>query len=554
MDKEYIIVFFLTCFIFDALNANKLLLFLYTILAKKLKHFMVNIIFDVPLVQYKISNKLNEQKNDIQKPIFNDSNYLFQEEELNSVPQDCSEIVQAVKNDYEENIMKVVNSGKLSGTIYANPSSDLNDRIMTRVKEMYPYLAFQNPLHITDFKIVRQAEAQNVAFIKNLYNGDKYVVGCSTSGGTESNILACIAMQNYGSQCKGIRYPVILAPETIHDSIITKYGYFGRIQFVKIDVDTGKIDLLDLERKMRNSNVVGIVGSSPNYCYGVIDPLIEMGQLAIKYDKLFHVDSCMGSLLLPFLTDVCGFAIDGITSLSCDPHKFGFTPKGISILLYKNRELMEYQYFCNPDWTGGLCATPTLSGSRSGTVGVVANCVMKEYGTETYEKIAADIIMTKQALINCLYDIPELTIVGNPEHAIIALKSLSPNVNIYSLSDLLDKYNIKTNKMQGPIDCIHICITQIHCTKEFIEHFTQSIKNCINELKNMDKQDTGMSLYSQAQSIKKVKPDLLLELMRFYVSATLSQKPIELIEYDTNECTDIKSIILNTCMDIDAYL
>ena len=41
-------------------------------------------------------------------------------------------------------------------------------------------------------------------------------------------------------------------------------------------------------------------------------------------------------------------------------------PKGVSLLLYKTAELRHLQYVINADWSGGIYATPTMSGSRSG--------------------------------------------------------------------------------------------------------------------------------------------------------------------------------------------
>ena len=50
--------------------------------------------------------------------------------------------------------------------------------------------------------------------------------------------------------------------------------------------------------------------------------------------------------MIPFAKD-CGldipdfdFTVDGVTSISCDHHKYGFAPKGSSIIMYKTKVII----------------------------------------------------------------------------------------------------------------------------------------------------------------------------------------------------------------------
>ena len=76
-----------------------------------------------------------------------------------------------------------------------------------------------------------------------------------------------------------------------------------------------------------------------------------MAVVAYKYNIPLHVDCCLGGFLVPFVKDA-GFHIDpvdfsvpGVTSISCDTHKYGFTPKGSSIIMYSNKKYRQYQYY-----------------------------------------------------------------------------------------------------------------------------------------------------------------------------------------------------------------
>ena len=50
-----------------------------------------------------------------------------------------------------------------------------------------------------------------------------------------------------------------------------------------------------------------------------------------------------------------------MTSISADTHKYGFAPKGSSVILYSESDYRHYQWFCTPDWPGGIYATSTVS-------------------------------------------------------------------------------------------------------------------------------------------------------------------------------------------------
>lgn len=61
------------------------------------------------------------------------------------------------------------------------------------------------------------------------------------------------------------------------------------------------------------------------------------------------------------------FKVPGVTTISCDPHKYGQGPKGCSILMFKEKKLREYQFFVCTDWTGGIYATTGVAGARNGS-------------------------------------------------------------------------------------------------------------------------------------------------------------------------------------------
>jgi sphinganine-1-phosphate aldolase len=50
-----------------------------------------------------------------------------------------------------------------------------------------------------------------------------------------------------------------------------------------------------------DSNTIALYGSYPNYPQGIIDPVHEIGKLALKYKIGCHVDGCLGGFVAAFL-------------------------------------------------------------------------------------------------------------------------------------------------------------------------------------------------------------------------------------------------------------
>jgi sphinganine-1-phosphate aldolase len=69
-------------------------------------------------------------------------------------------------------------------------------------------------------------EAEIIRMVCNLYRGDENSCGIGTSGGTESNILACLAYREQYKVEKGITTPNIVCSQTAHVSFDKAAHYF----------------------------------------------------------------------------------------------------------------------------------------------------------------------------------------------------------------------------------------------------------------------------------------------------------------------------------------
>ena len=307
-------------------------------------------------------------------------------------------------------------------------------------REMYMKYLKTNALDPTVCPSIMALENELVEMSKAHVNAGPDVVGNFTTGGTESIILAVKTARNWAREHKPhIKEPEMILPVTAH-AAFQKAAEYLNVKPVRVEVDptTYRADLKAIEDAI-NENTILLVGSAPSYAHGVIDPIREIGQLALKHDLMLHVDACVGGYLLHnFRTlgvDVpdYDFSVPGVTSLSLDLHKYGFTHKPASIILYKNKELRRYQIFSYSGWTGYTIINSTLPSSRTGGPVAAAWAVMNFLGQDGYLKLAKTMLDGTRKLITGIERIPDLYVMGRPHMNLIAVTS--DTVNVFHIAD-----------------------------------------------------------------------------------------------------------------------
>lgn len=142
------------------------------------------------------------------------------------------------------------------------------------------------------------------------------------------------------------------------------------------------------------------MASTPNFPYGTMDDVEAISKLGQRYNVPVHVDACLGGFLICFMRKAgyhvpdFDFKLPGVTSISADTHKYGYAPKGSSIVMYRNKKLRHHQFVISTDWPGGIYGSPTVNGSRAG--GNIATCwaTMMCYGERGYIEATRKVIDT----------------------------------------------------------------------------------------------------------------------------------------------------------------
>ncbi|KAI1846453.1 hypothetical protein JX265_005023 [Neoarthrinium moseri] len=351
--------------------------------------------------------------------------------------------------------------GFVSGAVYHG-----EDELLKLQTEAYGKFTVANPIHPDVFPGVRKMEAEVVAMVLSMFNGPPTAAGVSTSGGTESILMACLSARNKAYVERGVTEPEMILPETAHTAFRKAGEYFKiKVHLVACPAPSHQVDVRRVARLI-NTNTVLLVGSAPNFPHGIIDDISALSKLALRRRIPLHVDCCLGSFLVPFLekagfeTELFDFRLKGVTSISCDTHKYGFAPKGNSTVLYRTQELRTYQYFVSPDWSGGVYASPGIAGSRPGAL--IAGCwaSMMRVGEPGYIDSCVQIVGCAKKIAEHIASAPplsaELQIIGRPLVSVVAFTAL--NLNIYDIADGMSSKGWHLNALQNP-PAIHVAVT-----------------------------------------------------------------------------------------------
>ena len=400
--------------------------------------------------------------------------------------------------------------GRVSGAVYHGGP----DLLALQLKVYHKY-SVANQLHPDVFPGIRKMEAEVVSMVLKLFHAPELGCGTTSSGGTESLLLAGLAAREYAKKTRGITRPEVIAPVTVHAGIEKACSYF-QMKLHKVDLDprTFKVDILKVKRLI-NKNTVLLVGSAPNYPHGIIDDISLLSALAVLYRIPLHVDACLGLFIVTFLerSKVHGtkkiplfdFRLPGVTSISCDTHKYGFAPKGSSIIMYRSSELRQCQYYVLRDWTGGMYGSPTLAGSRPGALMAGCWATMVYMGEKGYEQSCREIVSVANTVRRAIDTEPllrqHLKVLGDPIVSVIAFTTRpSTKINIYQLGDAMSEKGWHLSSLQNPA-ALHFAFTRLSvpAVNEFIADLIETVK----ELQDVDSSAAGdtAALYGVSGSV-----------------------------------------------------
>ena len=312
--------------------------------------------------------------------------------------------------------------GRVLSYVYDSGLPELDELAAQAARRVQPV----NGLDPTTFTSVAAMESQLVGFARRVLGGDADVVGSVTSGGTESCLLAVKSARDVWRSARAgtPRVPRIVAPVTVHAAFHKAAEYFGLdLDLVPVDPATGAVAAAAIEERL-GDDVALVVVSAPSYPFASLDPVADVAAITAARGIALHVDACIGGFALAFWPEALhdwDLRVPGVTSLSADLHKYGYAPKGVSVLLTRGRDRQRHQYFATTAWPGYPVVNPTLTGSKPAGPLAAAWAITEALGDEGFAQLTEQAARATAALIELVDAIDGLRVVGVPTGPLLAV-------------------------------------------------------------------------------------------------------------------------------------
>jgi glutamate/tyrosine decarboxylase-like PLP-dependent enzyme len=410
----------------------------------------------------------------------------------------------------------------ISGTMYDDHDNQHKEIMQTA----YNLYAYTNPMHIDLFHSVVFMEKNLIVMISKLLGNLERQCGSITNGGTESIFLALKTYRDmkHAKMSSGffknahanatVHKINVVAPDTVHCSV-DKLCHYLNIQLIKIKSNREhRVTVCDILKTV-NEYTACVVLSAPSYGFGIMDDVEHISLAMKEKDIPVHVDACLGGFIWMFqereMVSKYSFHVDGVTSISACLHKYGYSQKGVSCILYKDESYLKYQYFVTADWDGGLYVSPTILGSRSGGLVAQAWAGFLSRGYNEYQDSSNKIIKVAKYAHEKLQLVNECRVHPLDLHIVC----FDVGKDTYKLYDYLVTKGFHLNALQNP-PAIHLCVTKTH-DECIMDALVQEIETFIQCKDTLQYKEDLAPIYGMKASIPVYTNEILNECISSYL-------------------------------------
>ena len=319
-------------------------------------------------------------------------------------------------------------------------------------------------------------EKETIHILGTLLSNPK-ASGHIVTGGTEANTLALWAAKKLSKK----KHCEVIVPASAHYSF-DKAADLLSLKTVKVGLNSRfQVDTKAVEKAV-NSSTIAIVGVAGTTGLGVVDPISELSEIAVKKDLYLHVDAAFGGFVLPFLEELgfsvpdFDFSLPGVCSITIDPHKMGLAPIPAGGILFRDERLRKAVAWNVSYLAGGESEQATIVGTRSGASVVAVWALLKHFGTEGYKRIVRSCMRLTWKLARGIQKINGLDIMAEPVVNIVGIKS-----EVFDICRIAKE--LRLGKWAVSLFPNHIRIVVMpHVQKQHIEEFLEGLKDIVNEL------------------------------------------------------------------------
>ena len=358
--------------------------------------------------------------------------------------------------------------------------------VLALAEESYRRFSGENALNTSAFPSLRVMQQEVVDIVTGWTHGDDATAGFMTSGGTESLVLTVRAARKRAErEGRNLQHMNMVLPASAHAAFEKGADYFD-VESRRVPVGADWKANVNAMRDACDDETILIVGSAPQYPQGVIDPIAAIAEIAAQRNINCHVDACMGGVTLTYLErlgepiEPWDFRCDGVTSISVDLHKYGYTSKGSGVLLHRNKALRNDQTFITDNWLGGLYGSSGILGTKSGGPIASSWSVMHYLGDNGYERVTKSARESTMRIYEHLHAHPDLVVRGLPESTLISFGTKDTNRHdVFAIADRLISAGWYLDK-QTPPASIHLTVNAIHAP--LVDEFLSDLDTAIDQV------------------------------------------------------------------------
>ncbi|WP_305513453.1 MULTISPECIES: tyrosine decarboxylase MfnA [unclassified Methanobrevibacter] len=324
------------------------------------------------------------------------------------------------------------------------------------------------------FKGTKQIENEVIKSIGDLLSLDN-AYGNIVTGGTEANLMAIRAARNHARKYKGITDGEIIIPDSAHFSF-KKAADMLNLEIVEAKLDDNyKIDVESV-REAISDKTVAIVAIAGTTELGLIDPIEEISKIALENNIYFHVDAAFGGFSIPFLKELgydlpnFDFSLEGVCSITVDPHKMGLAPIPAGGIIFRHSEYLDVMAVDSPYLT--VKTQSTIVGTRLGASSAATYAIMKYFGKEGYFKLAENLMENTKFLAGNLKELG-YELICEPELNIIAFNH--PDMATNDLAQKLEDLGWKVSVAKCPV-AIRVVLMN-HVKKNHLKELLKDLKD-----------------------------------------------------------------------------
>jgi len=340
--------------------------------------------------------------------------------------------------------------------------------------EAYRRFSGENALNMEAFPSLRIMQNEVLAIVAGWLGASATARGFFSSGGTESILMAVKAARDQfrHDESRPVTRPNVVLPTSAH-AAFEKAGAYFDVEMRRVPVrGDWRADATAMAAAADDDTIM-FVASAPQYPQGVVDPVAEVAAVAAACGANCHVDACMGGVTLPYLARLgvelpeWNFAVNGVTSMSVDLHKFGYAAKGASVIMYRDAKLRSFQGFITDNWLGGMYGSSGVLGTKSGGPIAAAWAVLHHLGDDGYLALARSARDTTLRLAAAITSDPRLVLRAQPDATLLSFgaatdpRTGNPALDIFAVADLLRARGWYVDR-QSPPPSLHLTVNAVH--------------------------------------------------------------------------------------------